>query len=143
MSAVDIAIVNRPCNAPTWVGCVGAPTTVAKIRMWLSGVFCRRAPSAGNCERQNMGRMIRATGWLRASGFGSSTAKFEIDLSTSPASGQVESELTMVVEAMAAGRATLVTESGRWVAIRPTGRTANGLSFTVLDDLATVARYFS
>ncbi|TCK19787.1 hypothetical protein EV667_4249 [Ancylobacter aquaticus] len=49
----------------------------------------------------------------------------------------------MVVEAMAAGRATLVTESGRWVAIRPTGRTANGLSFTVLDDLATVARYFS
>ena len=109
MSAVDIAIVNRPCNAPTWVGCVGAPTTVAKIRMWLSGVFCRRAPSAGNCERQN----IRATGWLRASGFGSSTATFEIDLGSTQATGRVQSEVAMIIEVMAAGRATLVIETGR------------------------------
>ncbi|WP_245516300.1 hypothetical protein [Ancylobacter aquaticus] len=48
----------------------------------------------------------------------------------------------MIIEVMAAGRATLVTEAGRWIAIRPIEQTTDGLTFTVLDDPATVAGYF-
>lgn len=149
MSALDIVVVNRSWNVVKFAARLGASVFPAPwIRVGFSRALCRwshfaASGAAGNSERPSMGRMINATGWLRASGFGSSTAKFEIDLSTSPASGRVQTEMTMMVEAMATGRATLVTESGRWIAIRPTGRTADGLAFMVLDDLATVARYFS
>lgn len=142
MSAPDSVFPDRHYSGPTLVWAARSPTTVAKIRMWVSGVFCRRTLSAGNCERQNMGRVIRATGWLRASGFGSSTATFEIDLGSAQATGRVQSEVAMIIEVMAAGRATLVAEAGRWIAIRPREQTADGLAFTVLDDPATVAGYF-
>lgn len=120
----------------------------AVIRVPLRGVSYWRPQSAAAVsskvlEPQKMGRMIKATGWLRASGFGSSTATFEIDLGAQKPSGHVRSEMTMIIEAMAAGRATLVTEGGRWLAIRPTRRTADGLAFLLLEDADTVETYFS
>ena len=89
-----------------------------------------------------MNRKISARGWLRTSGLGSSTARFEIDIEDGTAHGVVRTEMAVIVQAIAEGRATLVTESGRWIAIRPLDRTPDGLAFTVLEAPATLARYF-
>ena len=93
-------------------------------------------------ERAPMQRKISARGWLRTRSLGSSTARFDIEINDGGAIGVVRSEMSVIVEAIAEGRATLVTESGRWIAIRPTERTPDGLAFTVLEDLATLAKYF-
>ncbi|WP_371348130.1 hypothetical protein [Ancylobacter sp. IITR112] len=89
-----------------------------------------------------MVRTIQAKGWLRASGFGSATASFEIRFERDGAVGSVRSELAVITEARAAGRANLVTEAGRWIAIRPLDTNGTLLTFRVLDDEATVNRCF-
>ncbi|TCK28996.1 hypothetical protein EV667_3014 [Ancylobacter aquaticus] len=89
-----------------------------------------------------MVRTVHATGWLRASGLGSSTATFEISFEDGRASGRVLSEMIMIIEARAAGRAILVTEAGRWINIKPTDLTAAGLGFIVLQDADEVSRFF-
>lgn len=89
-----------------------------------------------------MNRKIAARGWLRTSGLGSSTARFEIDIEDANAHGVVRSELAVIAQAIAERRATLVTESGRWIAIRPLERTPDGLRFAVLEAPATLAKYF-
>lgn len=90
-----------------------------------------------------MVRTIQAKGWLRTSGFGSATARFEIRFERDGAVGEVRSELTIIAEAKSAGRALLVTEAGRWISIRPTEMAGNVLRFKVLDDETTLARCFS
>ncbi|MDQ0346610.1 hypothetical protein [Ancylobacter vacuolatus] len=90
-----------------------------------------------------MVRTIQAKGWLRTSGFGSATARFEIRFESDGAVGEVRSELAIIAEAKSAGRALLVTEAGRWISIRPTDMAGNVLRFEVLDDEATLARCFS
>lgn len=90
-----------------------------------------------------MVRTIQAKGWLRTSGFGSATARFEIRFESEGPVGEVRSEVTVITEAKSAGRALLVTEAGRWISIRPTDMAGNVLHFEVLDDEATLARCFS
>lgn len=90
-----------------------------------------------------MVRTIQAKGWLRASDFGSATASFEIRFESDGAVGEVRSELAVLTEAKAAGRANLVTEAGRWIAIRPLDMTGSLLTFRVLDDEATLNRCFA
>lgn len=89
-----------------------------------------------------MQRKISARGWLRTSGLGSCTARFDIEIDSDSATGVVRTEMSVIAEAIAERRATLVTESGRWIAIRPAARTPDGLAFTVLEDLTTLAKYF-
>ncbi len=86
---------------------------------------------------------IQAKGWLRASDFGSATASFEIRFERGGAVGEVRSELAVITEAKAAGRANLVTETGRWIAIRPLEMTGTLLTFRVIDDEETVRRCFA
>lgn len=149
MNRFDIVVVNCLSQATRWAVGARAPSSpvvkIDKSAAALEGLLPLSASShaANKGEPQTMGSIIRATGWLRASGFGSSTATFELDLSTTPASGRIQAEITMMVEAMAAGRATLVTESGRWIAIRPTGRTSQGLDFVIIDDAGAVKRLFN
>lgn len=94
-------------------------------------------------ERFGMERIIKARGWLRTGSVGSSTASFEIRFGANGARGIVRSELTVIVEAMEAGRAMLVTETGRWIRIRPLESTPEGLTFSVTDDPARVLHYFA
>lgn len=149
MTALDVIALSPSPKAPQTTGQAGGPAPlVSMMRKGLTGVIRPQPKSAASHaaderEHTNMGQLIRARGWLRASEFGSSTATFQIDMATTPATGCVQAEVTMMVEAAAAGHATLVTENGSWIEIRTTGRTPAGLGFTVLSDRERVARYFS
>ncbi len=51
------------------------------------------------------------------------------------AEGEVRAELTQMVEAHAAGRATLVLD-GRWMPIKPVDLTSDGLKFRSTGDIS-------
>lgn len=87
-----------------------------------------------------MTRSFKGRGWLRTSTSGSSTAIYRFDVERREerlvATGDVRAELTQMVEARGARRATLVLESGRWMPIEVLDMTAEGLKFRSVGDIS-------
>ncbi|MBS9478911.1 hypothetical protein [Ancylobacter radicis] len=87
-----------------------------------------------------MTRRVKGRGWLRTSNFGSSTASYQFSIRTENgvlvAEGEVRGELTQMVEARAARRATLVLDNDRWMPIEALDLTADGLKFRSLGDIS-------
>jgi len=85
---------------------------------------------------------IAGRGWLRTT-LGSSTASYSLRLkdadSISPemsAEGLLRADITMMVEAQEGGRATLVLENGRGVAVRVLELAPEGLRVRVDEPLS-------
>lgn len=87
-----------------------------------------------------MTRSIKGQGWLRTLAAGASTASYHFTLKSENgvlfAHGEIKAELTQMVEARAARRATLVLSGGRWMPIEVVDLAAGSLAFRSVGDVS-------
>lgn len=83
---------------------------------------------------------VQGRGWLRVPAYGSTTATYDIEIECDAhgvaieARGVLRADISMMIEARACGRASLVLENGQWLSIDVLFVSAAELSFEATDE---------
>lgn len=77
--------------------------------------------------------VISGHGWLRTAGLGASTACYHLTQTAAGIDGEVQAEMSTMIEAAGARRATLVLESGRAVRVDVLRCSPAGLAVHVIE----------